>query len=189
MDSDLIKAQDSFLNKINQICGRFGLNNIMAQLYALLYLNNKALSLDDMVEQLRISKGSASTNIRALERYGAVRKVWIKGSRKDYYEAEMDIAKVILERVKSMAQNRLAEVDYTVNASYQMLDSISASDKSESERIEVFRDRLDKIKILHDNAASLLNLAGSGLLSNLLSKNSKKNNKDNSGFRLTAVKK
>src|SRR3989338_5100918 len=105
MNDKLLKAQDLFLDKINNICNKFGLNNIMAQLYVMLYFNNNPLSLDDMVERLKISKGSASVNIRALERYGAVRQVWVKGSRKDYYEAEPDISKIIFDRTKSMVKN------------------------------------------------------------------------------------
>lgn len=178
MEKNLIQAQDIFLSKINQICGKFGLNNIMAQLYAILYLSNKPLSLDDMVERLKISKGSASTNIRALERYGVVRNVWIKGSRRDYYEAEADITKVIIERIKSMARNRLSEVDDMVNASYQMLKSINVSSKDESEQIKTFKDRLDRLKDLHNTATSLLNLFGSGFLDNILKSYTKKNNKE-----------
>ena len=53
-------AQDDILGKINQVCGKFGLNNIMAQLYAVLYLNNKQLSLSELAARLKISKGSAS---------------------------------------------------------------------------------------------------------------------------------
>jgi len=84
MNEDLVKAQDVFLQKINKICRDFGLNNIMAQLYAILYFSKEPLSLNDMLERLKISKGSVSINIRALERYGAVRRIWVKGSRKDY---------------------------------------------------------------------------------------------------------
>src|SRR3989338_5938972 len=114
MNENLTNAQDVFLNEINQICSKFGLNNIMAQLYAILYLSDKPLSLDDMVDRLRISKGSASINIRALERYGAVRRVWIKGSRRDYYEAEADIVKVVVGRIRSMVNGRLTELEHMI---------------------------------------------------------------------------
>ena len=99
MNEKMEKAQDMLLEKVNKFCREFGLNNIMAQLYAILYFSKKPLSLDDMVERLKISKGSASVNIRILERDGIVRRIWVKGSRKDYYEAEIDISKVILERI------------------------------------------------------------------------------------------
>ena len=94
MNTELEAIQDVFLEKINQMCREFGLNNVMAQLYAVLYFSGKPRSLDDMVNQLKISKGSVSINIRALERYGAVRRVWLRGTRRDHYEAEIDTSEV-----------------------------------------------------------------------------------------------
>lgn len=169
MNEKLEKAQDIFLDKINQMCNKFGLNNIMAQLYAILYLSNKPLSLDDMLERLKISKGSVSTNIRALERYGVVRRVWIKGSRRDYYEAEYDIKKVILDRIKSMAESRLSEVDDMISASYNALNSINASDNETEEAIKAFGQKLEALKDLQDKAKSLFSIFNSELLNNILS--------------------
>ena len=177
MNENLEHAKDIFLEKINQICSKFGLNNIMAQLYAILYLSNKPLSLNDMVERLKISKGSVSVNIRALERYNAVRRVWVKGSRRDYYEAEIDISNVILDRIKSMAQSRLSEADDVVNSSSDALNAVNPSDREEKEAIKVFKQRLNKLKDLQNKAQSLFNLFNSGLLNTVLNVKTKKNNK------------
>jgi len=178
MNKDLVKAQELFLDKINQICSKFGLNNIMAQIYALLYLSNKPLSLDDMVERLRISKGSASINIRALERYNAVRKIWVKGSRKDFYEAETDIMKVMMERIRSMAQNRLSEVDAMIRLSSTGLDSVNSQDKEEKEAIKIFKERLARLRSLHDQATSAFNLFNSGIFTTLLANKNSDHKKD-----------
>jgi len=150
----------------------------MAQLYTVLYLSHKPLSLNDMLERLKISKGSVSINIRALERYGAVRRVWVKGSRKDYYEAETDISKVVLDRVRSMARGRLSEVDDMVNFPYKVLESTKPSDKEEEEAIRVFKQRLDKLRSLYNRAQSLFNLFNSGLLNSVLVNKVKKSNKE-----------
>lgn len=158
MNKKLIEAQDVLLSRINQMCGKFGLNNIMAQLYAVLYMSDKPLSLDDMVERLKISKGSSSVNIRALERYGVVRPVWVKGSRKDYYEAETDISKVIIERIRFMANSRLKEVESMINASYDALNSVSYSNEQEKFAIEIFRQRLEKLGSFYDQAKSFLDI-------------------------------
>ena len=164
MTDKLARAQDVFLEKINRMCGRFGLNNIMAQLYAMLYLSGKPMSLNDMVERLKISKGSASVNIRALERYGVVRHVWVKGSRRDYYEAETDIYKVIMDRAKSMAQGRLSELEDMISSSYQALNSFEPSGEEDRKAIKVFKERLGDLKSLHQRARSLFNLFNSGFL-------------------------
>ena len=167
MKKNLTEAQDVFLGKVNQICNKFGVNNIMTQLYAILYLSDKALSLDDMVERLKISKASASINIRALESYGAVRRVWVKKSRRDYYEAETDIAKVIMERVGSMAQRRLLEVDDMIKSSYQTINLLNCADSENEDAIKVFKERLGRLKDLHNQIETLFNLFNSGMLSNI----------------------
>lgn len=169
MNGNLVKAQDIFLSRVNHICTKFGLNNIMGQLYAILYLSHKPLSLNDMVERLKISKGSASVNIRALERYGAVRKVWVKGgSRKDYYEAETDIYGVITDRLKLIVQIRLNEADDMVKSSSYALSSVNSTSKEEKEAIRVFKERLNTLKNLQNKAQTLFNLFDSGLLNSML---------------------
>lgn len=168
MSEQLANAQDVFLDRVNHICNKFGLNNAMAQLYAILYLSGKPLSLNDMVERLKISKGSVSVNIRALERYGAVRRVWVKGSRRDYYEAEADIAKVIIDRIKSMSQSRLKEMNEMVNSSYHALNSVNPSGKDEKEAIKIFKQKLDRLRNLQNKAQHLFGLFNSGLLNGLL---------------------
>ena len=175
MSEELEKAQDLVLGRVNQICAKFGLNNLMAQLYTTLYLHGTRMSLDEMVDRLKISKGSVSTNIRALERYGAVRKIWIKGSRKDYYEAEENISKVIIDRIKSMAQNRLSEIDDMVNSSYHTLNSVNPSDKKEKEAIKTFKERLDKLRNLQKKAESAFGLFNSGFAETMLGIKSAKN--------------
>lgn len=181
MHKNLLEAQDIFLDRVNQICNKFGLNNIMAQLYAILYLSNKPLSLNDMLERLKISKGSVSTNIRALERYGAVRRVWVKGSRRDYYEAEMDISKVIVERVRAIIQNRLSEVGGMIDATCQALNSVSLSvaqgqDDNICEALKLLQQRMDALKSLYYQAKSILDLFDLGLLRNVLTEKAKSNN-------------
>jgi DNA-binding transcriptional regulator GbsR (MarR family) len=166
MNKTLIEAQDVLLNKINTICKKFGLNNIMAQLYAILYLSAKPLSLDDMVERLKISKGSASVNIRALERYGVVKRVWVKGSRKDFYEAEPDISKVITDRIQAMAKLRLSEVSGMIGASYEAIGQMSANGSAEDEDVKVFKEKLEKLKNLYNKAQTIFDLFSSTLLSN-----------------------
>lgn len=164
MNNQLAAAQDVFLDKINTICNKFGLNNIMAQLYAILYLSAKPLSLDDMVERLKISKGSASVNIRALERYGVVKRVWVKGSRKDYYEAELDISKVIMDRIQAMAKVRLSEIDSMINSSHEAIGQVLSQNGAEEESVKVFKDRLEKLRSLYNNAKSLFDLFNATLL-------------------------
>jgi len=76
-----------FIEDTGNATQSFGLGRVVGQLYAYLYFSPTPRNLSDMQEALAISKGSASTAVRQLEQWGAVKKVWVKGDRKDYYEA------------------------------------------------------------------------------------------------------
>ncbi len=89
------ELQHGTMDTMGRITAFWGFSKIMGQLYGLLYLSPKPMTLDEMAELLSISKGNVSINIRALERWNMVRKIWIKGDRKDFYEAEVDFWKII----------------------------------------------------------------------------------------------
>jgi DNA-binding transcriptional regulator GbsR (MarR family) len=89
------------IENLSRISEFWGYPRAMGALYAALYLAPEPLSLDDLVPLAGITKGSVSTNIRALEQLGMVHRHLRTGDRKDYYEADTDfwkIAKTILER-------------------------------------------------------------------------------------------
>ena len=110
MNYKLEIAQDKFIESIGKLAGSVGINNFTAQLYAVLYLSDKSLSLDELVERLKASKGNISLNIRELEKWGAVKNIWVKGSRKDYYEADPDIKKVAMNKIKAGIEKRIGQV-------------------------------------------------------------------------------
>ena len=58
MNSRLEIAQDKFIDSIGKLCDSFGLNRFIAQLYAVLYLSDSPLSLDEIAEKLKVSKGN-----------------------------------------------------------------------------------------------------------------------------------
>ncbi|MCQ3929210.1 MAG: hypothetical protein DPW16_02030 [Chloroflexi bacterium] len=95
LDQTLQAVNDSMLEGLGQLADYFGYNKVMGQLYGALLLSPGPLSLDDLVEHLGKSKASISMNIRTLEHMGIVREVWVRETRKKYYEAESDLWKVI----------------------------------------------------------------------------------------------
>ncbi|MFH1791021.1 MAG: HTH domain-containing protein [Candidatus Omnitrophota bacterium] len=167
MDNRNEEIREAFVNCVNQICSKFGLNNVMAQLYVILYLSDEPLSLDDMVEQLNISKATASNSVRALERYNAVRHIWVKGSRKDYYRAETNISKVIMDRVKSMGQGVLTEFSSMIEKSYEVINHAGNSENGGD--LSPLKDKLDRLNTIYGQAKSLFDLLNSDILQEMIS--------------------
>jgi HTH-type transcriptional regulator, glycine betaine synthesis regulator len=160
MTEKLELAQDQFIENIGRLCDSFGLNRFIAQLYAVLYLSDKPLSLDEITQKLKVSKGNVSINIRELENWGAVRNVWIKGSRKDYYEANLDVKGVILKKVKSGIQKRMGETSDMIDGFKSIIQSPEKDWTEEEKRMaKTFEDRLKKIEELKSLAMTAVTLA------------------------------
>jgi DNA-binding transcriptional regulator GbsR (MarR family) len=69
----------------------FGLSKQMGHIVALLLYSSQPLSLDEITEQLGMSKGPISQVTRRLSERNIIRKVWNPGSRKDYYEIQPEV--------------------------------------------------------------------------------------------------
>ena len=99
--------QNDFIDTSGEMAERYGLTRVAGLLKGLLLLSNKPLSLDDMVERLEVSKASVSTNIRLLERWKAVRRVFNRGDRKNYYELRGDLWEIETEILSTIIKDEL----------------------------------------------------------------------------------
>jgi DNA-binding transcriptional regulator GbsR (MarR family) len=73
------------------------LGQIQGRIFALLYLQQTALPLEEIAAELQQSKSNVSVNIRGLVEWHLVRRVTVAGSRKDHYEAATNFWRVMTE--------------------------------------------------------------------------------------------
>lgn len=105
-------VNDSMLDGLGQLADYFGYNRVLGQMYGALLLSPDPLSLDDLVEQLGKSKASVSMNMRSLEHMGIVREVWVRDTRKKYYEAERDLWNAL---TNVLGSRELRDIDRALN--------------------------------------------------------------------------
>src|SRR5438445_3290379 len=91
---ELERAKDDFLAQWGAIGSAWGVNRTMAQVHALLMVTPEPLSTEEVMEQLKISRGNAHANLRELVGWGLVHSVFRKGERKERFEAEKDVWKI-----------------------------------------------------------------------------------------------
>lgn len=91
----LEEARREFIAGMSQISQFWGYPKAMGAIYGALYLAPEALSLDDLAEQVGVTKGAISTNVRRLERLGMVHRQVRLGERRDFYIAEADFWKIV----------------------------------------------------------------------------------------------
>ena len=75
MSDQIEEISEGIMEAMGRISSFWGFSKIVGQLYGLLYLSFKPLTLDEMAEKLSVSKGNVSINIRTLERWNMVRPV------------------------------------------------------------------------------------------------------------------
>ncbi|MEW6183783.1 MAG: MarR family transcriptional regulator [Bacillota bacterium] len=101
MDDALEKARGRLIEAFGRQSAFWGLGKITGELYAVLYLSEKPVSLGELAEALGVTKGNVSVAIRLLEQLGMVRRSMRPGDRRVFFEAELDfwlIARRVLEQ-------------------------------------------------------------------------------------------
>ena len=73
----------------------WGFKRVMGRVWALLYLRGDPLSMAELCEQLEISSGAASMTLTELEHWAVVKRSRKPGDRREYFEAETEIWKMI----------------------------------------------------------------------------------------------
>lgn len=88
----------------------WGINKTMAQIHALLMISPEALSTEEVMEELNISRGNANMNIRALLDWGIVYKEFKAGERREYFKSEKDIWSLATQVAKERRKRELEPI-------------------------------------------------------------------------------
>jgi DNA-binding transcriptional regulator GbsR (MarR family) len=87
----LEEVEDQFVDLWDTMSSLWGISPTMARIHGLLYITGSALSMDDIMARLAISRGNVSMNLSKLVEWGLVRRVHKRGDRRDYYESLSDV--------------------------------------------------------------------------------------------------
>lgn len=157
MHKNLAAVNDSTVAGLGRLARFFGFSEVMGRLYGTLLMNPEPLSLDDLADTLRISKGSVSMNMRALERWGMATEVWMRGERKKYYQAESDLWQVIRNvldsRERREVQLALQVLGESVGKLQSANDQLSAE---EQELAKYYLERIDDLQAFFEFAQMAL---------------------------------
>lgn len=90
-----VRPERLVADAIGQLIEFWGFRAVMGRCWAWLYLSEEPLPARALCEGLGISTGAASMALGELERWGVVRRLRRPGDRRDYFEAETDVWKMI----------------------------------------------------------------------------------------------
>lgn len=121
-------AKDEFVMQWGAIGSAWGINRTMAQIHALLIIMPRAMTTDEVMEELRISRGNAHTNLRELVGWGLVRSVVRKGERKEYFEAEKDVWKMFCIIVRERKRREIRPAINVLKGCIDRADGLKSAD-------------------------------------------------------------
>jgi len=121
----------------------WGFKRVMGRLWTVLYLTGEPLSAAELCERLAISSGAASMTLADLERWGVVKRSRKAGDRREYFEAETDIWKMV-SRV--LRERELSQIDRAVEVFDRARERLTrAVPPGEQARIARMVDRIGRL--------------------------------------------
>jgi DNA-binding transcriptional regulator GbsR (MarR family) len=88
-------ALETFVLQWGDMGSAWGVNRSVSQIHALLYLASRPLTAEDIAEQLAMARSNVSNSLKELLAWNLIRRVPVRGDRRDHYEAETDIWEIV----------------------------------------------------------------------------------------------
>lgn len=133
------EAKNKFIQTWGALGSQWGINKTMAQIHALLMVAPEALSMEEIMEELHISRGNASMNLRALMDWGIVYKELKPGERREFFVSEKDLDELAVK----IAQERSRR---EIKPALKVLKDVSSfSDQDNSAEAKTFREQTTKL--------------------------------------------
>ena len=91
---------------------RWGINRTVAQVHALLFISEKPLNAEQIMNLLGVARSNVSTSLRELQGWGIVRIVHVLGDRRDHFESLKDVWELFRQVLE---ERKRREIDPTVS--------------------------------------------------------------------------
>ena len=139
-----VSAREEFIRLWGEMASQWGINRTMAVIHALLFASGGPMDTDEIMDELGISRGNANMNLRALLDWGLVRKTQRAGSRKDFFEAELDVWRITTTIIVERQRREIAPVQRALSDVAQDLhDDRSPEAESFAERVDQLVDVME----------------------------------------------
>ncbi|WP_299442517.1 MarR family transcriptional regulator [uncultured Aquimarina sp.] len=144
------EAKDKFISTWGALGTLWGINKAMAQIHALLWISPQPLSMEDIMEELHISRGNTSMNLRQLMDWGIVFKESKPGERKEYFASEKDVQELARQVAKERSRREIKPV-------IKVLREVSRIKGDGTKKTEELIKQTKALYELADNADTMMN--------------------------------
>ena len=95
MSSSIDPAVLAVADAVGALLEGWGFKRNMGRMWAVLYLDDRPLTAAELGDRLGLSTGSVSMLLTEMQEWGAVKKAWVVGERREHYEAETSVWKMV----------------------------------------------------------------------------------------------
>ena len=148
---EFLEAKKQFISTWGELGVNWGINRAMGHIHDLLLISPDDLTAEEIMEELKISRGNVNMNIRALMDWQLVYRKSKPGERKDFFYAEKNFWNVFR---KTLNRRKIKELNPMLNM-IQNLSYVKPTDKYAEEFIRIIKD-LDVISSAADKALDKL---------------------------------
>jgi DNA-binding transcriptional regulator GbsR (MarR family) len=171
---NLTAAVERFVLKWGDMGSAWGVNRSVAQIHALLYLKGAPMTAEDISDALGIARSNVSNSLKELLGWNLIRRVPMRGDRRDHFEAEGDVWELVtriavarkareIDPVMDMLRTALNEAESdrrvapeTRRRLAEMLDFTSAADRWFQQMLGMPRGKLKTLVKLGSKVAQIL---------------------------------
>jgi len=144
------EAKEKFISTWGSLGTLWGINKAMAQIQALLFISTKPLSMEEIMKELKISRGNTSMNLRQLMDWGIVTKESIPGDRKEYFSTEKDVQELARHIAEERSRREIKPV-------IKILKDVSSINEDGTEKTKEFIKQTKALHELAETADAILN--------------------------------
>jgi len=142
----------------------WGFKRQLGRVWAVLFLSERPLAAPELCERLQISTGLLSMSLGELRRWGVVRPVTVAGDRKEHFEAETNVwrlvTRVLREREMEAVRGALSTFERALGEVRQALADVDPAVKAQArfklrrleQLVELSRAALNVLRLLVDSA-------------------------------------
>jgi DNA-binding transcriptional regulator GbsR (MarR family) len=132
---------------VGQLMEFWGFKRQMGRLWTILFLSPEPLDVAALAERLQMSNSAVSLSLAELQQWGAARKTWVAGERRDFYSVEPRIWRLVRSVVERRELVLIRDASEAFAAADKALRELRAGSVSRS-AIAFKRRRLAYLRAL-----------------------------------------
>lgn len=154
LDDTLPPLSRQFVSHFGEMGSKWGINRTVGQIYALIFISQRALNADEIAETLAFSRSNVSMGLKELQAWRLVHLRHQSGDRREYFEAPGDVWEIF--RVLA-EERRRREIEPTLSMLRMALleAPTNEAERHAQERMRQMHELIDRLMTWFDDVQKL----------------------------------